>query len=282
LALTVDQVDNEAIGLSTKELEGLCRAIDRHLVTAPLAEETLAAAGLAHLSPRLGPLAGLSPPLARTMSIAVLRERVRRAGPELQLVWTGPEGTSSSARDTATVVRELFCRAQRSVMVAGYAFDHGADILEPLHAAMESRGVEVAMFLHVPRCPPGTAAADHLRQWESNFLRDNWRFPRRPVLYYDPRSIRSDSVVSLHAKCIVVDETLSLVTSANFTERGQDRNIEVGVQIEDPAFGRRLVEQFRSALAGGVFMAVGGSPPIVDTVTERIDGSVLRPRNRNV
>jgi phosphatidylserine/phosphatidylglycerophosphate/cardiolipin synthase-like enzyme len=187
------------------------------------------------------------------MGVAVLHERLRRTGPELQLVWTGPEGTSSSARDTATVVRELFCRAQRSVLIAGYAFDHGADILRPLHAAMETRGVEVSMFLHVPRCPPGADPLDHLRRWESKFLRDNWRFSRRPSLYYDPRSVRSDSVVSLHAKCVVVDETLSLITSANLTERGQDRNIEVGVQIDDPAFGRRLTEQWRSALAAGVF-----------------------------
>jgi len=238
----------------------LCRAIDRNLVTAALAEETLAAAGLAHLGPRLGPLAGLLPPLARAMSIAVLRERARRRGPELQLVWTGPEGVSANARDTATVVRELFCRAQRSVLVAGYAFDHGADILEPLHAAMELRGVEVSMFLHVPRCPVGIGTADHLRRWESQFLRENWRFPRRPALYYDPRSVGSDSVVSLHAKCVVVDEAISLVTSANFTDRGQDRNIELGVQVHDAAFAHRLVEHWRSALAAGVFRLLQGRP----------------------
>ena len=258
MGVTLDSADNETIGLSTNELEGVCRAIDRKLVTGPLAEETLAGGGLAHLTPRLGPLAGLSPSLARAMSIAVLRERARRTGPELQLVWTGPEAVSSSARDTATVVRELFTRAERSVLVAGYAFDHGAEILEPLHAAMESRGVDVSMFLHIPRCPAGGDPADHLRRWEQHFLLENWRFSRRPALYYDPRSIRSDSLVSLHAKCIVVDERLSLITSANFTERGQDRNIEAGVQIDDPTFGRRLVEQWRSALAGGVFRSLDG------------------------
>ena len=67
-------------------------------------------------------------------------------------------------------------------------------------------------------------------------------------------------MVSLHAKCVVVDEAISLVTSANFTDRGQDRNIELGVQVHDAAFAHRLVEHWRSALAAGVFRLLQGRP----------------------
>ena len=74
----------------------------------------------------------------------------------------------------------------------------------------------------------------------------------RPALYYDPRPLLEERA-NLHAKCIVVDDRVALVTSANFTDRGQHRNIEVGMVIRDVAFARRLVGQFKNAMTGGHF-----------------------------
>jgi phosphatidylserine/phosphatidylglycerophosphate/cardiolipin synthase-like enzyme len=44
---------------------------------------------------------------------------------------------------------------------------------------------------------------------------------------------------------VVVDEQATLIGSANFTDRGQTRNIEVGVLIEDAGFARQVVEQWQ-------------------------------------
>jgi phosphatidylserine/phosphatidylglycerophosphate/cardiolipin synthase-like enzyme len=44
----------------------------------------------------------------------------------------------------------------------------------------------------------------------------------------------------MHAKCVVVDHAIALVTSANFTSRGHERNIEVGVLIQDSTFAGTL------------------------------------------
>jgi len=55
-----------------------------------------------------------------------------------------------------------------------------------------------------------------------------------------------------HAKCIVVDDREALVTSANFTDRGQTRNIEVGVLIEDSRFASRLAGQWRGLVETGL------------------------------
>ncbi len=248
-------VPGTPIALSTQELEELARAIDRKLVREPLDEETLASSGLAHLARRLGPLRGLPPAVARDLSTAVVAERARRAGPQVQLVWTGPEAVSGTARDTATVVRELFSRARRSVLIAGYAFDNGAEIFEPLHAAMQRHQVETRLFVDIPRQGDSDKAPAHVARWAERFFLENWRFPLRPTLYFDPRAVVHGSYSSLHAKCMVVDERLSLVTSANFTARGQDRNIEVGVLVDDPSFGRSLSEQWLAALGAGVFVS---------------------------
>ena len=81
---------------------------------------------------------------------------------------------------------------------------------------------------------------------------------RLPELYYDPRSLDLEAVKrsSLHAKCIVVDRRVALVTSANFTEAAQERNIEVGVLIRSRAFAEQLAEHFEVLAAQGALLPI--------------------------
>ena len=51
---------------------------------------------------------------------------------------------------------------------------------------------------------------------------------------------------SMHAKCIVVDKRTALVGSANFSNRGRDRNIEVGAVISDYHFVQSLCAEWDS------------------------------------
>ena len=60
------------------------------------------------------------------------------------------------------------------------------------------------------------------------------------------RSPAEGIFASLHAKCVVVDGRHALVTSANSTDRGQTRNLEVGILVEDPSFATTLEAQFAS------------------------------------
>ena len=55
------------------------------------------------------------------------------------------------------------------------------------------------------------------------------------------RTVRS----SLHAKCVVVDAEHVFVSSANFTEAGQERNIEVGLNIRSEWLAKRLIRHFK-------------------------------------
>ena len=70
---------------------------------------------------------------------------------------------------------------------------------------------------------------------------------RLPEVYYDPRSVADDKPVrsSLHAKCVVVDAEQVFVSSANFTEAGQERNIEVGLNIRSPWLAKQLIRHFK-------------------------------------
>lgn len=135
------------------------------------------------------------------------------------------------------MVRELFENARKSVLIGGYAFDHENDIFAPLHEVMAERDVETTIFLNDAE----------------GFLEENWPFGEPlPAIYCDPRTAEKESRFSLHAKCIVVDEAKALVTSANFTDRGQTRNLEMGVLVDDAGLATRLVHQWRGLIESGL------------------------------
>ena len=225
--------------VSLPDLEALLRNIERDRVRFPLTETSLVALGLGHLHDSLGEAADLdAPALATVLRIAIAKRRLRPV-PRIDLVWTGPEAPVSTARDTLVVVRELFESARKTVLIGGYRFDHGRELFAPLHAVMRERGVETSIFLDDA----------------SSFLEENWPFGEPlPLLYCDPRTADARSRFSLHAKCMVVDERRALVTSANFTDRGQTRNLEMGVLIEDPPFASRLVQQWRGLIEAGLLV----------------------------
>lgn len=130
----------------------------------------------------------------------------------IELVWTGGEGKTAYARPTASVIREVFEHAEQHVLVAGYSFDHGASILEPLHSRMLSRGVSVDIYLHIERARSGLNVSEHLQREVATFFALNWPFGTpHPVIYVAPRTIEPTMQESLHAKCVVADERVAVL-----------------------------------------------------------------------
>ena len=223
--------------IALPDVEALLRLIERERIRPPATEAALASHGLEHIFEHLGALGRLDAASLQAVLRTTIAERRYRPVPRVDLVWTGPEALVSTARDTLVVVRELFENAQKSVLIGGYAFDHGQDIFASLHKAMAERGVETTMFVDSAE----------------GFLERNWPFGEPlPAIYCDPRTTEPEARCSLHAKCIVVDEVRALVTSANFTDRGQTRNIEMGVLIDDPSTASRLVHQWRGLIESGL------------------------------
>jgi phosphatidylserine/phosphatidylglycerophosphate/cardiolipin synthase-like enzyme len=232
--------------LTTSELRGLRDRIASGSIGVPLTSAGLQAAGLGGKPWIADHLAGRDRATTTAALDLVLAERTHGPHPSLDLVWTGPEAASSTARDTWVVMREMFAQAKDRVVIAGYAFDSGGALFGPLHEAMIAHQVRVHMFLNIPRAPRGTDPAKHARAFVQQVLIDNWPWQDKyPEFYYDPRTVEPDSVESLHAKCVMVDERLTLIGSANFTDRGQTRNIEIGVLIDDAAFARQVALQWQ-------------------------------------
>ncbi|HVS64946.1 MAG TPA: DISARM system phospholipase D-like protein DrmC [Thermoanaerobaculia bacterium] len=241
----------ELTGVPQRVLEALAEELARS-PEARLTTAQVARVGGQAYSAQLEPLGALAPEATIAVLQAVAAERRAKHGPELELVWTGPEASVSHSRSSAVVLRRLFEQAQRTVLIGGYAFDHGAELFAPLHGMMTERGVETEIFLDLREiAKPGVEPEAFARDRIQHFLRHNWPFEgRKPVIYYDPRTAQRGA--SLHAKCVVVDGKVSLITSANFTDRGQTRNLELGVLIRDRGFAETLVGQWRGLVAQGI------------------------------
>lgn len=183
-------------------------------------------------------------------------------GSVVTLVASGPEVPGIPVRDTGAVVRELFGAAQESVLVVGYAVHQGRDVFRVLAERMDANPeLTVRMCLDVSRPPGDTShASEILGRFAYRFRTTEWPGTRLPELLYDPRALAPDRErrASLHAKCVVVDGVRAFVSSANFTEAAQERNVEIGVLIESKPVAAELDCYFGTMVETGCFERVPG------------------------
>lgn len=170
-----------------------------------------------------------------------------------ELVWSGNTGRRSCARKTRYVIEDLFAAANSRVLIAGYSFDHASDLFDPLFDRAEQLAadglpppkVRVVLDCSNIKASLGEAPESLARRAAAEFTRVCWTRTSlaAELLYYRPSTERSGTFAphSMHAKCIVVDGGLALVGSANFSNRGRDRNLEVGTLIRDHHFVQSLL-----------------------------------------
>jgi phosphatidylserine/phosphatidylglycerophosphate/cardiolipin synthase-like enzyme len=193
---------------------------------------------------------GFTPDQIATMLdfVATDRRSHPRLEDDVELVTTGPDIPGITTRDTSVVVRDLFANATSSVLIAGYAVYQGQRVFQALADRMkELPQLHARLFLDVQRAPGDASAPSELvRRFEERFRNREWP-PGSPLpqVFYDPRStVVAVERACLHAKCIVIDEQQLFVSSANFTEAAQERNVEVGLLVRSPEIASRVTRFF--------------------------------------
>lgn len=202
--------------------------------------------------------------IARVLSLLVEeRTAAQRTEDRVQLVWSPPDLDQVDARDTAVVVQDLFRAATQSVLVASYALDEGdkaAALFGRLAARMDADAdLDVRFYVNIHRKHLDETPSSMLVRQFAQRLKDHvWPGARLPEVFYDPRSLETEGHkrAVLHAKCVVVDSRWTLLTSANFTEAAQERNIEAGVYLDDQRFAERVWRQFEGLVEGGMLRRV--------------------------
>ena len=254
--------------LARAELELLRKVIAKRQLPTPLTLAGLSSIGKGALFAKLGPLAGAGEHAALALiDLSLALEDVPTgaaiAVQSAVLAWSIPDVTmlAGGVRATTPVVLELLASAKQRVVIAGYQLDYGAVLFQPLHEAMIKHGVDVSILVDVAPVPSTKMNLEaHVLVHGHQFLSKNWPFGAPlPRLYYWPASSKHQSRSSMHAKCIVVDGQKVLIGSANFTQRGHKRNLEIGVRLDDPAAAAALVAQFDLLIANGELVPM---PPI--------------------
>jgi PLD-like domain len=252
--------------LSRSALEALAHGLESGGVTVPAPPSVLERYVGRELAPSVSAELGelhaqaFSPSQMSRLMLAV--GSVGASSSRIELVWSGPESVQAASRDTGIVVPELFARAKRTVLVAGFAIRQGDRVFAQLAENMDANpALDVRIFTNIPRAwKEGRSDSELVRIFAEGFRGEQWSGKRLPKVLYDPRALSTarGPRSCLHAKCLIVDDQRTLITSANFTEAAMDRNIEVGVLIDDPGFSARLRAQFDALEISGQVKVVPG------------------------
>jgi phosphatidylserine/phosphatidylglycerophosphate/cardiolipin synthase-like enzyme len=165
---------------------------------------------------------------------AVERARSRQS---VQVVWTGPSSGATSSRLTAAAVINLIAEARAEILLVSYATQTEPTMRAALTAAV-SRGVAVTLLAERHADNPSFASA-------------STPFPTLDALrLHWPASARPPGA-SLHAKIIVVDDSVALVGSANLTSRAMEDNLECGILIRGGPQPRAIRDHVNGLHAAG-------------------------------
>ena len=258
------------VGLADDELAMLADALDTRRLRFDVSPALLRSYGWPETW--VEPLAQVAtqgitlPTVAACVAIAQ-HERLRARQRRVDLACTRPAGDKVDVLDTSVVVRRLFSQAQHEVLVAGFRVND-REMLEPLRRTA-SRPLDVRLFVDIDPAftadgakqpPPGDLDLWPATWW-TQFIERVWpTYLDVPRCWYAPSTLGPDASGiwrSMHAKSVVVDRRYWFVTSANFTRRGHERNIEVGALIEDPERAAEVVAVFEEWASVGVFVRVG-------------------------
>lgn len=159
----------------------------------------------------------------------------------VEVAWTFPGSTRPSLRTTGGVAREIIDAAQEALLVVGYAVTVdsqlsglAAQTVDAIARASE-RGVDVVVVLH--------RAANRLA------LLQAWRsgVPLPSIFTWPPTG---DPMAAIHAKLLIADRNDALVTSANLTYHGFEKNLEMGLRVTGGA-AANMDDGIRSLITSG-------------------------------
>lgn len=170
----------------------------------------LSTAGLGHTDP------------ARTVSVLRAITGAKSVLRELTPVWTMPGNEATTGHLTGEFHR-IVRAARQSVTAATYNFHDSSQMWNALKEASEQPGVVVIVYVDADK-----ADADNVKA----------QLPRATI--YRSAELPTGKRVVSHAKFIVVDHELLLITSANFSYSAENRNVEFGLLVRDSALAESV------------------------------------------
>jgi phosphatidylserine/phosphatidylglycerophosphate/cardiolipin synthase-like enzyme len=195
--------------------------------------------------------------VAATVIDTILATRSHAHHVELSqsLVVTGPDVAHAENLKTGSRFLQVIEHAKSELMLATFALYRGDQILEPIHQAMiRNPDLQVTLIVNISRSyGDQTIASELTAKFRQEFWAKSWPWDPKPRVYYYPESLHLEAKnrASMHAKFLIADEERCFITSANFTEAAQKRNIEVGVELTNSQEPEALSRYFKQLIELG-------------------------------
>ncbi len=141
---------------------------------------------------------------------------------DLTPVWTMPGNEAKIGHLTGEFHR-LVQAARQSVVCATYNFEQTSQMWTVLKEASEQPGVVVTVYVDASKADAAKVKA---------------QLPKATV--YESAALPNGKRVVSHAKFIVIDHEVLLLTSANFSFSAENRNVEFGLLVRDSALAESV------------------------------------------
>jgi phosphatidylserine/phosphatidylglycerophosphate/cardiolipin synthase-like enzyme len=160
---------------------------------------------------------------------------------DIEAVWTGPTTHGVPVRSTQLALLNLVEGCRRELWLSTYSAKSHAPLLESIERALR-RGVSVSIAIET-LSGAGSAIAGSEPAAAFAVLKGarlyTWPVASRPI------------DAKLHAKLALADAETLLVTSANFTVSGMERNLEAGLLVKGGQAPKRTAEHLAALVRSG-------------------------------
>lgn len=174
------------------------------------AKRLMAAAGLDHTN------------VSTTVAVLEAISGAKALQRDLTPVWTMP-GNEAEVGHLTSQFSRLVEGARLSVTAASYNFTAHSNMWHVLKNASERPGVQVIVYVDRDKGDANQVKA---------------QMPDATV--YRSGTLPDGNAVVSHAKFVVIDHELLLITSANFSHNAERRNIEFGILLRDPTLAQSV------------------------------------------
>ncbi|MEV5693049.1 DISARM system phospholipase D-like protein DrmC [Micromonospora globbae] len=168
----------------------------------------------------------------------------RSAAVQIESVWSGPSTHPVPVRATAQVLVDLVAEARAELLLMTYAATRYPPLTAALSAAID-RGVAVSIVVETLKGARGALnGAEPAAAFDVPGVR----------VWHWPAERRAEDHARMHAKIAVADRRVLLVSSANLTQSGVNRNIEAGLLVRGGTAPQRAAEHIAELQSRGVLI----------------------------
>lgn len=164
---------------------------------------------------------------------------VQQKSQSSELVWTGPVTPFVSTRRTEQALLEVITSAEKSLFLTSFVAYKVPSILKALTESA-AKGVRIIILLESSKDFGGSLDSDLIAATKK-------ALPSCEFAYWAVKEEEFEGG-KVHAKIVLADEGLCLITSANITQHAMEKNIEVGVLLNGGSLVQNLSCHLRHLL----------------------------------